>query len=724
MRLASVARALPALALSAAVLLQAGCSGGGAAATAQTAASNVNSNPPPAALVITTNWLLPRALVGQPYSTMLQASGGTPPYTWGVVGSSSFPAGISLSASGLLSGTPTTWGSQLCYLQVTDSSSPPQTAKQSFSFYVVQPLAFTTSVPPPASARNFYSYFFFITGGIGPFTWTISSGSLPPGLALAQGTISGVPTVRGTYNFTVQVGDPGPPQQTASLPTSITVFDYPQITTSSLPVGLINYPYSTQLQAIGGTPPYSWSTPRLPGGLQLDSSGKLSGTPIVQWFQPASFTVTDSSLPPLQSTANLLLDINTPLTFTQSQPALPDAVQGRPYTYPLPFQGGLPPYAITIPSGALPVGVSVPTNSAAVGTFSGSPSATGTSSFTLQVQDSESPRAAIQQSFSIRVNPPLVITTTQAPPGVAGLPYSFQFQATGGVQPYTWSTTGLSDGLTMDLSTGLLSGTPTTANSLYLNVVVVDSSNPHQSAIVSFPLPIYNRLKIISLVIPPLAPNSPVNMQLNGFGGTGNYAWSVSSGTLPAGLILNSAGQITGQASQTGSFPVTLQLSDAGPPAQTATLPTTLTVSASLGRNDSPATATPLSNGTYQASISPFSDPPTGTPNPDTDYYVLTANPGATVTIEIRAQRLNPPSPLDSVLEIVDASNNRLSLCSAPAGLCLNDDLPDGTSTDSILTMQVPPGNSGPLTFYAHVLDWRGDARPDFIYTITVTGAN
>jgi hypothetical protein len=211
-------------------------------------------------------------------------------------------------------------------------------------------------------------------------------------------------------------------------------------------------------------------------------------------------------------------------------------------------------------------------------------------------------------------------------------------------------------------------------------------------------------------------------MQLTGFGGTGNYVWSVSQGTLPTGLNLSAGGQMSGQTSQTGSFPVTLQLNDAGPPAQTATLATTLKISTVLGRNDSPATATPLSNGTYLASISPFSDPPTGVANPDSDYYVLTANPGATVTIEIKAQRLNPPSPLDSVLEIVDANNTRLSLCSAPANLCLNDDIPNGGTTDSILILQVPAGN--PLTFYAHVLDWRGDARPDFIYTITITGAN
>jgi hypothetical protein len=541
-----------------------------------------------------------------------------------------------------------------------------------------------------------------------------------------NGIISGTPTARGTYNFTLRVSDTGPPQQIATQAISLTVYDYPEIANNTLPVGLINYPYDVQPQVIGGTPPYTLSLNNpssLPPGVTFDpATGTLTGTPTAVGTRYVSFTVTDSQNPPLQSTTSFSLTINPVLQFTQSQAILPDAVRGRPYTYPLPFQGGLPPYTVTIATGALPAGITVPASSTVPGTFNGSPSATGTSNFILSVQDSESPPDIIQQTFSIRVNAPLVITTTQAPPGTVGLPYSFQFQATGGVQPYDWPSPGSGDGLTMDTSTGLLSGTPTAAASLYLYVVVVDSSNPPQSAIVSFPLPIYDRLKITSSVIPALGPNSQVSMQLTGFGGTGIYVWSVSQGTLPTGLNLSAGGQISGQTSQTGSFPITFQLNDAGPPAQTATLATTLKISTALGRNDSPATATPLSNGTYLASISPFSDPPTGVANPDSDYYVLTANPGATVTIEIKAQRLNPPSPLDSVLEIVDANNTRLSLCSAPANLCLNDDLPNGGSTDSILTMQVPAGN--PLTFYAHVLDWRGDARPDFIYTITITGAN
>ncbi len=148
-------------------------------------------------------------------------------------------------------------------------------------------------------------------------------------------------------------------------------------------------------------------------------------------------------------------------------------------------------------------------------------------------------------------------------------------------------------------------------------------------------------------------------------------------------------------------------------------------------RNDFLTSATPLSNGSYSASISPVSEPPAGVIAPDTDYYKISANPGAIVTVEITAARLTPPSHWDSFLEFVDASNSRLSLCnsnpsnqSGPfTNLCANDDI-SSVTTDSKLVLQVPSGSSSPLTFYAHVLDWGGNARPDFLYTITISGAN
>jgi len=102
-----------------------------------------------------------------------------------------------------------------------------------------------------------------------------------------------------------------------------------------------------------------------------------------------------------------------------------------------------------------------------------------------------------------------------------------------------------------------------------------------------------------------------------------------------------------------------------------------------------------------------------------------------------------PSSELDPVVEILDGSGTRLSTCKDPASAflrpplvpdpnpndfndaCINDDDPGSGTTDSSLAFQVPGTAGGPpVTFYVHVLDWRGDARPDLRYQILVSGAN
>src|SRR5690348_2911101 len=212
MRLATVAHALPALVLCAAALLQVACSGGSsggiAGGTAAQTSGNSTSNsgspgnsPPPAPSLRVTSTSLPNALQGQPFSQTLQASGGTPPYAWSASATYfPLPPGLSLSASGLLNGTPTGWGNQACFVQVTDSSSPPQTASQVVNFFIIQALSITA---PPASAppsvRHPYSELFLVNGGSGAYAWSVKSGSLPPGLALVSanynGIISGTPKI-------------------------------------------------------------------------------------------------------------------------------------------------------------------------------------------------------------------------------------------------------------------------------------------------------------------------------------------------------------------------------------------------------------------------------------------------------------------------------------------------------------------------------------------------
>jgi hypothetical protein len=69
---------------------------------------------------------------------------------------------------------------------------------------------------------------------------------------------------------------------------------------------------------------------------------------------------------------------------------------------------------------------------------------------------------------------PLVLTTSSLPFGTRNVPYSAQVNATGGTLPYTWSMTGAPAGLSINASTGLISGTPTATGTFYINVTVRD----------------------------------------------------------------------------------------------------------------------------------------------------------------------------------------------------------------------------------------------------------
>ncbi len=731
--------------------LASSCGGGGGGG----GSSGGGGGTPPSTLAITTS-SLSGGIVGQPYNQALQANGGTTPYVWTVAPGSTIAAGLSLSSAGILTGNPTE--SKTMTFQVSDSGSPPQVRQRALSLNLRDVLTILDLVPlDPPQLRRTYSGLIRINGaGDASFNWQIKSGSLPTGLSLRDNAnnavtsgvepvipVRGTPTAAGSFSFTLQASDNGQPAQTTTKTFTITAIDVPDILTQSpLPLGLINTPYSAAMQWIGGAPPFTWSTNfPLQQGLQLDSqTGAITGIPTESGTRQGIFKVTDSANPPQTGTATIAITVNPALSFTQT--TLPDAVLPQDYVHDLPFVGGLPPYSMVLTNGTLPPGLTpLPSGNAGI---TGIPTTLGTFNFRLKITDAETPPVSVQQDFSIRVNPLLVIQEKNRSlvGGVLGMPYTFQFHATGGLLPLHWEFNGAfpPPDFTLDPVSGFLSGTPSILGFRGIGIRLSDSSSPPQVVLGGGDLQIYDVVKILTTVLPKVASGASLTVPLIGSGGTAHFVWSIQTGSLPTGFSLTSAGSITGQSIQTGQFPFTVRLFDdasqlpdssISPPSQTVFLPLQLSVAATPGRNDSLATATVLSNTTYSASISPVSDPPTGVVAPDTDYYKISANPGATVTVEITADRLSPPSPWDSFLEFVDASNNRLSVCNNnPANqngpftnACANDDLNSGT-TDSKLVLQVPSGNSGPLTFYAHVLEWSGNARPDFLYTITVSGAN
>ena len=182
-----------------------------------------------------------------------------------------------------------------------DSNYAASAPSASVTVTVTLPTVTTSSLPTGVVNAAYPSTQLTASGGASPYTWSLTAGSLPTGLAplSSAGIISGTPAATGTFHFTVQVKDSLGNTNTAAL--AITINAPLQVTASSVPTDVdAGVPYtSTTLTATGGVPPYtSWvkSSGSLPSGLSLSSGGVISGTPIASAVGTATFavTVTDS----------------------------------------------------------------------------------------------------------------------------------------------------------------------------------------------------------------------------------------------------------------------------------------------------------------------------------------------------------------------------------------------------------------------------------------------
>ncbi len=180
------------------------------------------------------------------------------------------------------------------------------------SYSYVAP-SITTSSLPDAAVGSAYSQDLSASGGAAPYSWSLTSGSLP-GLSLASdGTLSGTPTSAGTFRFAVQLTDYSNPAQKASAALSLTVGPAAlAVSASSLPDATAGSAYSQDLSASGGTKPYSWSltSGTLPAGLSLARNGTISGTPTAAGTSAFTVQATDSGSPAQTATGQLILTVD------------------------------------------------------------------------------------------------------------------------------------------------------------------------------------------------------------------------------------------------------------------------------------------------------------------------------------------------------------------------------------------------------------------------------
>lgn len=246
--------------------------------------------------------------------------------------------------------------------------------------------------------------------------------------------------------------------------------------------GAVGTAYSASIQASGGTTPYTFVATNLPGGLSIDpSTGDLTGTPAQNSAGTATIdvTVTDSGKPtPQTATASLSLVVN-PAKLVIATTSLPGGTVGEVYSGAVVASGGTTPY--TFGAGSLPGGLSI---DASTGVLSGTPSqsAIGTATVAFTVTDSAKPTPQkATANLGITVSPSkLVITTTSLSSGTVGIAYSGAITASGGTTPYTFSAANLPSALSIDASTGAITGTPaqSAAGTATVTFTVTDSTKP------------------------------------------------------------------------------------------------------------------------------------------------------------------------------------------------------------------------------------------------------
>ena len=328
------------------------------------------------------------------------------------------------------------------------------------------------------------------------------------------------------------------------------------VTTTTLPAAAAGVAYSQTLAASGGTAPYTWTFDTLPPGLTLTPAGQLLGTPSARGA--FTFTVTVRDANQRVGTRVLTLSVTAPAITITTNTTLPPGTEGVPYTQTLSSANGTAPVRWSS-TGALPPGLTLePT-----GILRGTPTARG--AYTLAIQATDSANATASATFNLTVQAATLAITTISPlfSGAAGSTYSQTFAGTGGVPPYSWSSTPDVPGLALDRVNGVLSGTPQQAGTYNLTVQLTDSTGVSTSK--PFALVIEQpQLRITnSSPLPSGAVTSPYQQRFLASGGRPPYTWAITSGSLPGVLLDASTGILSGTATASGTFDITVTVRDA-----------------------------------------------------------------------------------------------------------------------------------------------------------------
>ncbi len=508
-------------------------------------------------VITVTNPVNANGTASSPFSETFTQTGAVGGATFSIA-SGTLPTGLSLSAAGVLSGTPTQTGSFPITVKVTDGNGCTGTGPTYTIVIACQVITVNNPANANGTASSPFSETFTHTGGIGTTTFTLASGTLPAGLTLAtNGTLSGTPTQTGSFPITVTATDSNGCTGTGATYTIIIGCQTINVSNPGVTTGTVNAPFSqtfTQTGAIGTATFTTAST--LPAGLTLATNGTLSGTPTQTGSFPIVVTVTDSNgCTGTGSTYTLIIGCQT---ITVTKPVNTSGTVSAGFSETFTQTGAFGTATFTIASGVLPTGLTLGTN----GTLAGVPTQAGSFPITVLVTDSNG-CTGTSATYNLVIGCQVITVgnpaTTSSP---AGTPLSINFTQSGAIGSATFTTAStLPTGLSL-AANGTLSGTPTQGGSFPIVVTVTDSNgctgtNPSYTLTITCPV-----ITVTNPVVNSGTSGVAFSQTFTQTGGQGTITWSVS-GTLPTGITLNpSSGVLSGTTTQAGTFPITITATD------------------------------------------------------------------------------------------------------------------------------------------------------------------
>jgi hypothetical protein len=423
------------------------------------------------------------------------------------------------------------------------------------------PLNITLHKLPPTQVGKYYTIAITTSGGYLPYQFDIPFGELPPGLDLDsdKGIISGTPQISGSHFFSVSAADRkgNYAEREYNLEINKTfAFDEPVI----IPRGTKGFSFTFNITATGGKADYQFTKVNgaLPNGLTFQENGNLSGTPTEAGNFSFTVQVKDAYDRIIEKGFTIQVDENVAIAET----TVPDGIVGNKYEKQLNASGGYGDFGWSIYSGVLPDGLMInPEN----GHISGTPEKACYNSIVIAVEDAENRIAYKDMIFEVVGE--LSIENTELPTGLTGSPYSEAIRFNGGKGPFEFDYTGeLPLGLSLDKSSGIISGSPESGGYNNITIKITDSTQPDSQQI-SAELGIRTTGRL-TITTPAILDHFRKGKEMNPFnleagGGPSPYQWSIIKGRLPFGLQMSSDNaEISGTPIESGDMIMTVEVRD------------------------------------------------------------------------------------------------------------------------------------------------------------------